>query len=87
MAAVNREGTELKYGIITLGITALFLWASGSAQAQQSPTVPNGQQQPRTSPMSAASAPPATRARFPVHFYMVAMIFILFDIEAIFLYP
>ncbi|HEV2288387.1 MAG TPA: NADH-quinone oxidoreductase subunit A [Candidatus Acidoferrales bacterium] len=27
------------------------------------------------------------REPFPVHFYMVAMIFILFDIEAIFLYP
>jgi NADH-quinone oxidoreductase subunit A len=27
------------------------------------------------------------REAFPVHFYMVALIFILFDIEAIFLYP
>ncbi|HKV49061.1 MAG TPA: NADH-quinone oxidoreductase subunit A [Candidatus Acidoferrales bacterium] len=27
------------------------------------------------------------REPFPVHFYMVALIFILFDIEAIFLYP
>ncbi len=27
------------------------------------------------------------RAPFSVHFYMVALIFILFDIEAIFLYP
>ena len=27
------------------------------------------------------------RERFPVHFYLVALIFILFDIEAIFLYP
>jgi NADH-quinone oxidoreductase subunit A len=32
---------------------------------------------------------PSTDARqpFSVHFYMVALIFILFDIEAIFLYP
>jgi NADH-quinone oxidoreductase subunit A len=27
------------------------------------------------------------RGRFSVHFYMVALLFILFDIEAIFLYP
>jgi NADH-quinone oxidoreductase subunit A len=27
------------------------------------------------------------REAFPVHFYLVGMIFILFDIEAIFLYP
>ncbi len=27
------------------------------------------------------------RGRFPVRFYLVAMLFILFDIEAVFLYP
>jgi NADH-quinone oxidoreductase subunit A len=27
------------------------------------------------------------RESFPVHFYLVALVFILFDIEAIFLYP
>jgi NADH-quinone oxidoreductase subunit A len=27
------------------------------------------------------------REAFPVHFYLVAIIFVLFDIEAIFLYP
>jgi NADH-quinone oxidoreductase subunit A len=29
----------------------------------------------------------ATRGRFSVKFYLVAMIFILFDIETVFLYP
>ncbi len=29
----------------------------------------------------------ATSARFPVNFYVVAMIFIIFDIEVVFLYP
>lgn len=28
-----------------------------------------------------------TRGRFPIRFYLVAMLFILFDIEIIFLYP
>ena len=38
--------------------------------------------------MNAASSPPAdARERFSVKFYLVAMLFILFDIEAIFLYP
>jgi len=32
-------------------------------------------------------APTATRHRFPVKFYLMAMMFIVFDIEAIFLYP
>jgi len=30
---------------------------------------------------------PVVRHRFSVHFYLVAMLFILFDIEAAFLYP
>ncbi len=29
----------------------------------------------------------SARARFPVRFYLVAMLFILFDIEAVFLFP
>ena len=29
----------------------------------------------------------SARERFPVHFYLVAMLFILFDIETVFLYP
>ncbi len=27
------------------------------------------------------------RQRFPIHFYLIAMLFIVFDIEAVFLYP
>ncbi|HEY3414157.1 MAG TPA: NADH-quinone oxidoreductase subunit A [Armatimonadota bacterium] len=29
----------------------------------------------------------AARQQFPVHFYVVAMVFIIFDIETIFMYP
>lgn len=29
----------------------------------------------------------SARGRFPVHFYLVAMLFIAFDIEIVFLYP
>ena len=39
-------------------------------------------------PTSAASRPWATPARrFSVRFYMVAMLFILFDVEAVFMMP
>jgi NADH-quinone oxidoreductase subunit A len=38
--------------------------------------------------MNPASRPPAAaRERFSVKFYLVAIVFILFDIEAVFLYP
>ena len=43
---------------------------------------------PSTRPTSAASCPRREPPeRFPVRFYLVAMIFIVFDIEIIFLYP
>ena len=38
--------------------------------------------------MNAACTPVGdTRGRFSVQFYLVAMLFILFDVEAVFLYP
>ena len=45
-------------------------------------TLPSGA---RTSPASLPSREPS--ARFPVRFYLVAMIFVIFDIEVVFLYP
>jgi NADH-quinone oxidoreductase subunit A len=42
----------------------------------------------KSSPYESGMQPVGTaRERFSVKFYMVAMVFILFDIEAIFLYP
>ncbi len=49
---------------------------------------PSGPRRPSSPPTSAASCPAADPPdRFPVRFYLVAMIFIIFDIEIIFLYP
>lgn len=31
--------------------------------------------------------PPGTSGRFPIKFYLTAMVFIIFDVEIIFLYP
>lgn len=36
---------------------------------------------------SGVPATKSARERFPVHFYLVAMLFIIFDIEAAFFYP
>jgi len=42
----------------------------------------------RTIPFeSGVSTGPVTRQRFSVNFYLTAMLFILFDIEIVFLYP
>ena len=42
----------------------------------------------KTSPYECGVPPVGTaRERFPVRFYLVAMLFILFDIEVVFLYP
>ena len=70
--------------LLVLGI----LFASGSFLA-------SGLLGPRKKPTAAKTAPyewgivpdrePPTR--FPVRFYLVAMIFIIFDIEIVFLYP
>jgi NADH-quinone oxidoreductase subunit A len=73
--------------ILVLLVLSL-LFASGSFMA-------SGMLGPRRRPTAAKTAPyecgivpniePPTR--FPVRFYLVAMIFIIFDIEIIFLYP
>lgn len=36
---------------------------------------------------SGTSTPGSAHQRFSVHFYLVAMLFILFDVEAVFLFP
>lgn len=42
----------------------------------------------RMTPYESGITPQATaRIRFPVKFYLIAMLFIVFDIEAIFFYP
>jgi len=49
---------------------------------------PKGGNSRKLSPYECGMEPmPNTRERFPVKFYLVAMLFILFDIEVIFLYP
>ena len=73
--------------LVALGVLA-FLFASISFVASRllAPKRPNDQQE--CCRMSAGSIPAKeTPERFPVRFFLVAMIFIVFDIELIFFYP
>ena len=65
----------LGFGVTVLGISILFGKAGKRTATKDMPyecgMIPQGEGQPR----------------FSVKFYMVAMLFILFDIEVVFLYP
>jgi NADH-quinone oxidoreductase subunit A len=71
--------------LLLLVLVALFAGGSVAASRALGPKRPTAAKQ---GPYESGIAPrfqPA--ARFPVRFYLVAMIFIIFDIEVIFLYP
>ncbi len=77
----------VQYLPILLLIVLVALFAGGSAVASRAlgPKRPTAAKQ---GPYESGIAPRfAPAARFPVRFYLVAMIFIIFDIEVIFLYP
>ena len=69
--------------LLALGI----LFAAGSFVAS-SLLVPREPTAAKTAPYECGIVPTREPAeRFPVRFYLVAMIFIIFDVEIIFLYP
>jgi NADH-quinone oxidoreductase subunit A len=72
--------------ILTLGVLAtLFCMLSFVASRLLAPRRPTA---PKLSPYECGIVPDREPVeRFPVRFYIVAMIFIVFDIEIIFLYP
>jgi NADH-quinone oxidoreductase subunit A len=71
------------YGFFALVIPSSMILASFAFA-----TRPKRRVQARTIPFeSGVSAGPPTRQRFTVSFYLTAMLFILFDIEIVFLYP
>lgn len=71
--------------VLLLAVALAFAAGSFAASKLLGPSRPTGA---KTGPYESGivSAAPAA-ARFPVRFFMVAMIFIIFDIEVIFLYP
>jgi NADH-quinone oxidoreductase subunit A len=73
----------LIYGAFALIIPATMIYAS-FAFAQR----PARRTRARTIPFeSGVSAGPPPQARFTISFYLTAMLFIVFDIEIVFLYP
>ena len=74
-------------------ILVLGALAGGFAVFSSSPArspVPSATTGPSSTPTSAASSRRRSRSgggRFPVKYYLTAMLFIIFDIEIIFLYP
>jgi NADH-quinone oxidoreductase subunit A len=71
--------------VLLLAVVALFAGASVAASRMLGPKRPTAAKE---GPYESGIAPRfKAAARFPVRFYLVAMIFIIFDIEVIFLYP
>jgi NADH-quinone oxidoreductase subunit A len=71
--------------VLLLAVVALFAGGSVTASRMLGPKRPTGAKE---GPYESGIAPRyQAAARFPVRFYLVAMIFIIFDIEVIFLYP
>ena len=71
------------YGFFALAIPASMVMASFALA-----TKPKQRVRARTVPFeSGVSTGPMKKQRFTVSFYLTAMLFILFDIEIVFLYP
>ena len=71
----------LIHSLIAMGLAGLLLFVS-SAVGRHLPT------RTKTQPYECGITPTGdAREPFSVKFYLVAMVFILFDVEAVFLYP
>ena len=67
--------------VVAVGFVAVVMALSSLVVPMRRDTVKNGPYECGVEPVGNA------RRRFSVKFYMVAVLFILFDIEAVFLYP
>ena len=73
----------LIYGILALVIPGSMMWMSFKFSQR-----PARRTRARTMPFeSGVSRGPMKQQRFSVSFYLTAMLFIVFDIEIVFLYP
>jgi NADH-quinone oxidoreductase subunit A len=73
----------LIYGAVALVIPATMIFASFALA-----TRPRRRPRARTTPFeSGVSTGPLPHQRFTISFYLTAMLFIVFDIEIVFLYP
>ena len=73
----------LIYGALALAVPASMMWFSFVFATQ-----PRRRMRARTIPFeSGVSLGPPQTQRFTISFYLIAMLFIVFDIEIVFLYP
>jgi len=70
---------------IMIGIGILMGVAMGNVNVLLGPRRPSEEKQ--STYESGMEPVRSARERFPIKFYMVAMLFIIFDIEVVFLYP
>ncbi len=71
--------------LVMLAVSAVFAIGMVAASAILGPKKPSGY---KSSSYECGMSPVGTaRERFPIKFYLIAMLFIIFDIETIFLYP
>ena len=70
--------------LVLLVLAALFAGLSFVASGLLAPKRPTPA---KIEPYESGIVPETRAGRFPVRFYLVAMIFIIFDIEIIFIYP
>ena len=74
----------LVYALFAAAIPATMLFASFAFSTRRKQAPPKAQRMPFESGVSTG---PPKQQRFTVSFYLTAMLFIVFDIEIVFLYP
>jgi len=84
LAALDDWFPFLVYALFAAAIPASMLFFSFAFSTRRRQAVPRAQRQPFESGVTTG---PPKRQRFTVSFYLTAMLFIVFDIEIVFLYP
>jgi NADH-quinone oxidoreductase subunit A len=83
-AALDDWFPFLVYALFAAAIPASMLFFSFAFSTRRKQAVPRAQRQPFESGVTTG---PPKQQRFTVSFYLTAMLFIVFDIEIVFLYP
>ena len=84
LAALDDWFPFLVYALFALAIPASMLLFSFALSTRARQRAPRAQRMPFESGVSVG---PPKQQRFTVSFYLTAMLFIVFDIEIVFLYP
>ncbi len=84
LAALDDWFPFLVYALFAAAIPASMLFLSFAFSTRRKQAVPKAQRQPFESGVTTG---PPKQQRFTVSFYLTAMLFIVFDIEIVFLYP